>query len=27
MMVWKIQWNTIKKAIQTWIKILTNVQK
>ena len=27
MMLWKIQWNTIKKAIQTWVKTLTNVQK
>jgi predicted nucleotidyltransferase component of viral defense system len=27
MMLWKFQWNTMKKAIQTWVKALTNVQK
>jgi hypothetical protein len=27
MMLWKIQWNPMKKAIQTWVKTLTNVQK
>jgi hypothetical protein len=27
MMLWKIQWNTMKKAIQTWVKTLTKVQK
>jgi hypothetical protein len=27
MMLWKFQWNTMKKAIQTWVKTLTNVQK
>jgi len=27
MMLWKIQWNPMKKAIQTWVKTLTNFQK
>jgi hypothetical protein len=27
MMLWKIQWNTIKKAVQTWVKTLTNIHK
>jgi len=27
MMLWKTQWNPMKKAIQTWVKTLTNVQK
>jgi hypothetical protein len=27
MMLWKFQWNTMKKAIQTWVKALANVQK